>query len=91
MTIYDLILVCGSNLKPLHSGEKIAVWVQILSFRWRCYRQDLTPGYSFLHFLHKIRSSLHIRNLMFARLVFACCADIKHRVANIFDKRGGCS
>ena len=47
MIIYDLILVCGSNLKPLHSGEKIAVWVQILSFRWRCYRQDLTPGYSF--------------------------------------------
>ena len=47
MIIYDLISVCGSNLKPLHSGEKIAVWVQILSFRWRCYRQDLTPGYSF--------------------------------------------
>ena len=28
---------------------------------------------------------------MFARLIFACCADIKHRVANIFDKYGICS
>ena len=43
------------------------------------------------HFLHKIHASLHIRNLMFAQLIFACCADIKYRVANIIDKRGGCS
>ena len=43
------------------------------------------------HFLHKIRASLYVRNLMFVRLIFACCADIKPRVANIFDKRGGCS
>ena len=27
---------------------------------------------------------------MLARLIFACCAGIKHRVANIFDKHGIC-
>ena len=27
---------------------------------------------------------------MFALLIFACCADIKHRIANTFDKHGIC-
>ena len=42
------------------------------------------------HIFHKIRASLYVRNLMFARLIFACCADIKPRVTNIFNKHGIC-
>ena len=78
MTIYDLILVCGSNLKPLHSGEKIAVWVQILSFRWGCYRQVLAPGYSFsLHCIALHCITLHVLVLIFviAGCIFPQCEE----------------
>ena len=75
---YGIAFHCLIQL-PLSYHRTRALSTARLQRAWR-----LAPT----HFFHKIRASLYVRNLMFARLIFACCADIKPRVQTFSTNMG---